>query len=488
MKIKWYGKSVFAAFLTVVFAGCPNGSQPEPPSLQSIAVITPPAKTLYAKGEALDISGIDIVSIYTDGSTKQETVTRDDISGYDPNTLGLQTLTVTINGKTATFTVTVNAAALVSIAVTSPPGKTSYAKGEVLDISGLAVTGTYTDGSANQMDISGGTVSGYNPNTLGDQTLTVTIDGKTATFTVTVNAAALVSIAVTSPPDKTVYDKGEVLDISGLAVTGTYTDEKTNQVDVSAGNISGYNPNTLGDQTLTVTIDGKTTTFAVTVNAQIPVQINFAGPDDEDITIDNNVIVDITQDPYYEPSWPVLQNNIWYDDSNPVKNYQFFAQAGTSYAINWNDSFQGNASKSADIGVSAYWKASNASIFGRTDSGWNTPRNFTADRSGIVVLKVEYYSGGNTTGTFALKYSGGSGSSALSVISQTDTLVLSAPAAYAAYKWIIDNTASTVTTNTLSLAAGSLVLGPHSVTLIIYKQEGSVQVPYSTTRNFTVEP
>jgi formylglycine-generating enzyme required for sulfatase activity len=221
--------------------------------------------------------------------------------------------------------------------------------------------------------------------------------------------------------------------------------------------------------------------------ADVPITINFTGPDDEDLDIVNDIIVDITQDPYYEPSWPVLQNNVWYDDSDPVKYYQFYAQAGTAYAITWNDSYQGNASKSADVGVSAYWKATDTVIFDRTDSGWVSPRTFTADRSGIVVLKVEKWDGGNVSGTFAVKYSG-SVSSVLGVITQTDSLVLFAPAGYGAYQWIVDNTTSTVTTNTLTLAAGSLDSGPHSVTLIIYKQEGSVQVPYSKTLSFTVVP
>jgi hypothetical protein len=102
--------------------------------------------------------------------------------------------------------------------------------------------------------------------------LTVTLKGKTATFTVTVNAsgAVLQSIAITSQPAKTVYTQGEAFEIGGLVVTGTYSDGTSKQETVSLSNVSGYDPDTTGMQTLTVTLNGKTATFTVTVNASVP--------------------------------------------------------------------------------------------------------------------------------------------------------------------------------------------------------------------------
>jgi formylglycine-generating enzyme required for sulfatase activity len=171
-----------------------------------------------------------------------------------------------------------------------------------------------------------------------------------------------------------------------------------------------------------------------------------APPEDEDFIIDEP----------YDPSWPVLQNNVWHDDSDPVKYCQFYAQAGTSYVISWNDSYEGDGSKTADIGVSAYWKATDAGIFSLTDSGWDSPITFTADRSGIVVLKAESYMGGNTTGTFAIKYATDSLSLGIS-----DSITFSAPAGHAAYQWIIDGASYPVATDTITLTAASLGLGPH---------------------------
>ena len=77
-------------------------------TLQSISVKTNPTNTTYYVGETLNTAGLVITATYSDGSSKDIT------SGFtcDPTTLnvaGKQTITVTYQGKTTTFVVTVNA-------------------------------------------------------------------------------------------------------------------------------------------------------------------------------------------------------------------------------------------------------------------------------------------------------------------------------------------------------------------------------------------
>ena len=83
--------------------------KPEP-TLESIE-ITGPTKTEYTQGEELDLSGLTVTAVYSDGSKAELTAADYTVSGYDPNALGEQTITVTSGEKTATFTVTVNAKA-----------------------------------------------------------------------------------------------------------------------------------------------------------------------------------------------------------------------------------------------------------------------------------------------------------------------------------------------------------------------------------------
>ncbi|MDR1060791.1 MAG: chitobiase/beta-hexosaminidase C-terminal domain-containing protein [Clostridiales bacterium] len=92
--------------------------------------------------------------------------------------------------------------------------------------------------------------------------------GLKASLTLTVNPA-LVSIAVAQPPAKTMYNHGEPLDISGLVVTGEYSDGSIRTVEAAVSDISGYGAEILGAQTLTVTLGGKTATFGIAVYAAI---------------------------------------------------------------------------------------------------------------------------------------------------------------------------------------------------------------------------
>jgi hypothetical protein len=48
-----------------------------------------------------------VTGTYADGSTKIETPESYTVSGYDPSTLGPQTVQVTLNGKSTTFSVKV---------------------------------------------------------------------------------------------------------------------------------------------------------------------------------------------------------------------------------------------------------------------------------------------------------------------------------------------------------------------------------------------
>jgi len=80
---------------------------------------------------------------------------------------------------------------LFGIAITAQPTKTQYVSGDALDLAGLAVSASYTDGSIVAVPAGNGasdgyTVSGFDTTTAGAQTLTVTYKGALATFGVTV--------------------------------------------------------------------------------------------------------------------------------------------------------------------------------------------------------------------------------------------------------------------------------------------------------------
>jgi hypothetical protein len=240
--------------------------------LTSLTITTQPDKLVYFKGDALDKTGAVVTAGYDDGSTTIVTGVSGFV-GFDSNSYGAQTITVSYieNGvtKTDTFNVTV-LKKLTSLAVTDSPTKTSYFLGEAFDTAGLVVTATYDDASTADVTATA-SLSGFSSADYGDKTVTAsyTENGvtKTVSFTVSV-VKKLVSIDIAGPITKNKYFIGEALDTAGLVITATYDDAST--VDKTAmSTLSGFSSDSLGIKTITASYieNGvtKTTSFTVTV-------------------------------------------------------------------------------------------------------------------------------------------------------------------------------------------------------------------------------
>jgi putative cell wall-binding protein len=162
---------------------------------------------------------------------------------------------------------------LTGITVT-PPDKKEYVLGQNLDLTGLVATGTYSDGTTAPVNVTLAEISGFNSNLEGSQTITVTVDGKTAVFIVNVIAKTLTGIKVAKQPTKIEYAEGVSIDLTGMEVVGTYSDGTTSHLTVTKDNISGFDSKKIGSQTVTVTLEGKTAAFAVNI---IPVVNMLSG-------------------------------------------------------------------------------------------------------------------------------------------------------------------------------------------------------------------
>jgi len=98
--------------------------------------------------------------------------------------------------------------------------------------------------------------------------------------------------------------------------------------------------------------------------------------------------------------------NITSSSSGSAVWYSFNVTSGTTYRVWWNDSYQGNSTKTLDVKVDAKYSNGTA-IFTGIDSAYTSAQSFTANQTGTVKLKVYPYTSGNT-GTFAVVYSTGS--------------------------------------------------------------------------------
>ena len=164
--------------------------------------------------------------------------------------------------------ITVSIRNIVGISIEKEPTNTTIIEGMPFDASGLKVMADCGDGDT--FEARGYTLSGYDTSKVGEQTVTVTYAGKTAEFKITVEAKSMTSIELTHTPDKLTYYTGDKLDMTGMVITAFYNNNTSEFINNADCTVSG-STDTTGEQTVTVTYNGQTVKFTVTV-LERPVQ------------------------------------------------------------------------------------------------------------------------------------------------------------------------------------------------------------------------
>ena len=187
------------------------------------------------------------------------------------------------SGVTYEFTIHIRDARSISMA--KQPTKLSYIMGEQLDLADMIVQVNYNDGSARE--ITDYVVSGFDSSAEGDCVVTVTwesVYGTTYSTTFTVNIVdprpKLTGIYIDAMPTKREYERKESLDLTGLVVIATYTDDS--EIVVTDYSVSGYNALKNGMQTITVTYGAFTATFTVAVGQKLVIMGDLSG--DKEVT------------------------------------------------------------------------------------------------------------------------------------------------------------------------------------------------------------
>ena len=236
----------------------------------SLAVTTPPTKTVYEAGDSFDKTGMVVTVTYDDESTRE-------VTNYNcsPVVLSINDTYVTISYREMMTTVTTTQPVTVKnllkkIQIITPPTETAYEIGDTIDLTGMVVYAFYSDGTSHE--ISNYTYSPHVVSSASDTevTITYTEDGitKTAIQDITVgNTPNLVNIAVSVPPTKVIYKAGEYFDPSGMVVTATFDNGTTK-------NVSGYTyspTRTLqqGDSVITISYTKKGITKTTTQNITV---------------------------------------------------------------------------------------------------------------------------------------------------------------------------------------------------------------------------
>ena len=194
--------------------------------IENIAIVEMP-KTEYFVGQTFDSEGLKVVANYTSGM--QIDVTSECIfSNSEALTIDDEIITISYLNFTTDLPINVSKVEMISISITKAPSKIVYYEGEKVDTNGIEVTANFNNGST--MVLSEG--FSYSPEvvTVNDSTVTITYQDLKTTYKITVLEPVINKIEITTPPNKTSYFRGDMIDTTGLVVTGTYTDGSTEDI------------------------------------------------------------------------------------------------------------------------------------------------------------------------------------------------------------------------------------------------------------------
>ena len=144
-------------------------------------------KANYYKDDVIDVTGLTL-EVSCKGLEKETIPVTKEMCSYDFSTAGEKTVTVTYEGKTATFNVTVSEVRLTDIRIETEPTKKEYDFGieNELDTTGLAVYAVYSDGTEELVEISSLVFEGFDSRAFGKQTITVKYGELSKTFEIEV--------------------------------------------------------------------------------------------------------------------------------------------------------------------------------------------------------------------------------------------------------------------------------------------------------------
>lgn len=226
-------------------------------SVTSIELLTD-IKDEYFVGDTLDITEATIKVTYTNHTTEDIIITNEMVSGFDTTTAGEKNITITFGEKTITVPYTVTDVVATNISIKTP-FKTNYYVGDNLDLSNGKVTITYNNSTTKDVTITNSHIVNFSTENVGNFNLNVTVEGKTLTIPYTITALEVSSIAIKTP-FKTSYFVGDNLDLSNAKLTATYNSGKTEDINILATMISGFDSTNPANINLTLTYSGKTIT------------------------------------------------------------------------------------------------------------------------------------------------------------------------------------------------------------------------------------
>ncbi len=201
------------------------------------------------------------------------------ISAYNTSPYGFRTYDSTGTNGTAYLSLYhwVVDASVTGIEIKTHPSKTVYTAGETFDPTGLVITVSYDDETTKDVAYLGNESDfSFSPSlstqlTTDNTSITITYSEQSTSQSITVKSLSSISISgyITS------FTEGDTFNFGGT-VTAHYSDSSSNDV-TSSSMFTGYDMTAVGNQTVTVSFGGKSTTYQISVNAGTLSSISLSG-------------------------------------------------------------------------------------------------------------------------------------------------------------------------------------------------------------------
>ena len=281
----------------------------ETKELSSISITSQPTKKAYFAGESFDPTGMVITANYSDSSTL--VVTESVSYSTAPLTVDVVSITISYSEGAVTKTVdvtgiTVTAVTLNSISVNTAPGKTSFTLGEHFSYDGLVIDANYNSGT---VQVSSGFVVSADTLVLGESDATITYEGKTTSYKITVtnNGASVGSAVVATELFISEYIEGSSNNKAVEIFNGTGS-----PVDLSTYKVNTYNSGaTTANYTLSLSgtlangdvyvIANSAANASILAQADTTSNITYYNGDDAVALLKNDIIIDIIGDQAGDP-------------------------------------------------------------------------------------------------------------------------------------------------------------------------------------------
>ena len=132
----------------------------------------------YIAGDTLNLEGVKLAVMYSDGKIQNVDLSSEMLSGYDMSVPEQnKSVTVTYGGVSTTFTVNVFDLNFNSVVLASPPNKTLYVEGEKIYTDGASIDVIYDGGKTVNVKVTDKMLADYDNTRVGEQDIYISYHG-----------------------------------------------------------------------------------------------------------------------------------------------------------------------------------------------------------------------------------------------------------------------------------------------------------------------